>query len=142
VNVHDFLSRLEKVRQTGPKSWLACCPAHDDRNPSLSIGTGDDDRILLKCFPGCYPTEIVAAVGLELSDLFPEPPKEREFVPGLRRSFPAADVLEAVADETLYVALVACNLSHGMELSEEDKERLMIAHERIMEARRLALGER
>jgi hypothetical protein len=140
MNVQDFLSRLEKVKPTGTGTWLACCPAHDDRNPSLAIRETEDGRILLHCFPGCSAAEVVGAVGLELHDLFPEKPIE--FAPALRRPFPAGDVLEAVADETLYVALVACNLAHGMELSDADKERLMIAHERIWEARRLSLGER
>jgi DNA primase len=140
MNVEDFLSRLHRVKPTGRGTWLACCPAHDDRNPSLSIRETDDGRILLKCFPGCSADEIVGAVGLELHDLFPEKPIE--YAEPLRRPFPAGDVLEAVADETLYVALVAANVAHGMELSDADRERLMIAHERIMEARRLSLGER
>lgn len=36
----------------GPR-WIARCPAHDDSEPSLSIGTGDDGRVLLHCFAGC-----------------------------------------------------------------------------------------
>jgi hypothetical protein len=140
MNIQDFLSRLEKVKPTGNGTWLACCPAHDDRNPSLAVRETDDGRILLHCFPGCSAAEVVGAVGLELHDLFPEKPIEH--APALRRPFPAGDVLEAVADETLYVALVACSMANGMELSAEDKERLMIAHERLWEARRLSLGER
>jgi hypothetical protein len=50
--------------------WASRCPAHDDRAPSLTIGTGDDGRALVKCHRGCEPTAILAAVGLTLADLF------------------------------------------------------------------------
>jgi putative DNA primase/helicase len=35
------------------RGWMARCPAHDDRNPSLSIADGTDGRILMTCFAGC-----------------------------------------------------------------------------------------
>jgi DNA primase len=34
-------------------SWMACCPAHDDKTPSLSVMDGDDVAVVLKCFAGC-----------------------------------------------------------------------------------------
>jgi Protein of unknown function (DUF3631) len=51
--------------------WIAKCPAHDDRQPSLSINEGADGRVLLKCFAGCTTENIVAAIGLTMRDLFP-----------------------------------------------------------------------
>ena len=35
------------------RGWMARCPAHDDRTPSLSIADGAEGRILLTCFAGC-----------------------------------------------------------------------------------------
>ena len=52
-------------------AWSARCPKHDDRENSLSIGEGDDGRVLLKCFAGCSADAIVEVLGLELRDLFP-----------------------------------------------------------------------
>lgn len=66
------LARLEGVRQTGPTQWVARCPAHSDRSPSLSIAD-KGDRLLLHCFVGCEPAEVAAAIGLRLSDLFDAP---------------------------------------------------------------------
>ena len=65
--------RCDKARLYGD-SWQACCPAHEDRTPSLSI-TPQDDRILLHCHAGCETREVVAALGYELRDLYitPEP---------------------------------------------------------------------
>ena len=54
------------------RGWL--CPAHDDRNASLSVAEGDDGRVLVKCFAGCSVEEIVAELGLEMRDLFDQPP--------------------------------------------------------------------
>jgi hypothetical protein len=36
-----------------PGGWLACCPAHHDVNPSLSIADGDNGRPVFHCFAGC-----------------------------------------------------------------------------------------
>jgi len=70
-SVHRVLDLLDDVRQV-TNGWTALCPAHDDRRPSLSVAEGDDGRILVHCFVGCDPEQIVQAIGLQLSDLFPE----------------------------------------------------------------------
>jgi putative DNA primase/helicase len=51
---------------------MALCPAHDDREPSLSLKEGDDGRVLIKCHAGCTTENIVEAIGLEMHDLFDE----------------------------------------------------------------------
>jgi hypothetical protein len=66
------LSRFERLRETGLGRYLAPCPAHKDRSPSLSIRVTDDQRILLHCFAGCCVEDVVAAIGLTMGDLFPE----------------------------------------------------------------------
>ena len=67
----DVLAAFSGVRKTGP-GWTARCPAHEDHRASLSIGRGDDGRWLLKCHAGCGVDAILAAVNLELRDLFPQ----------------------------------------------------------------------
>jgi hypothetical protein len=64
------LDRLKGVKQHNGY-FMAFCPAHDDKEPSLSIKEGDDERALLKCFAGCSFENIVTALGLETKDLFP-----------------------------------------------------------------------
>jgi hypothetical protein len=54
------------------RGWKACCPAHGDRKPSLSIGLGEHGQVLLKCFAGCSLERIVESMGLSMTDLFPE----------------------------------------------------------------------
>lgn len=53
--------------------WIARCPAHEDRSPSLSIHEGRDGRTLLKCYAGCDVAAIARALQLEVSDLFTTP---------------------------------------------------------------------
>jgi hypothetical protein len=65
---------LSNVRQSGD-GFTACCPAHDDRNPSLSVHVGEDGRILVHCFAGCSPERVVEACGLTMRDLFPIGPE-------------------------------------------------------------------
>jgi hypothetical protein len=68
------LDRLKECgcepRQRGAQ-WQARCPAHDDRNPSLSVAETTDGTVLLKCHRGCAPSAVVAALGLAMRDLFP-----------------------------------------------------------------------
>src|SRR5947209_1384357 len=63
------LERLDRVKRNGD-GWSARCPAHEDRNPSLSVSETADGRVLLRCFAGCGFAAIVAALGLEERDLF------------------------------------------------------------------------
>jgi hypothetical protein len=68
--VRDALERHE-CGPTGPDHrYVARCPGHEDRSPSLSVGEGVDGRALLHCFAGCTAADIVAALGLHMQDLF------------------------------------------------------------------------
>ena len=53
MSIDTLLSRLYKVKKTGSGNWMACCPAHDDKNPSMTIAEKADGVILINCFAGC-----------------------------------------------------------------------------------------
>lgn len=133
-----LLAKLEKVRQRSRDSWVACCPAHEDRSPSLTVRELADGRILMHCFAGCPIDAVLTAVGMKLEDLFPEPLTHH--APPMRRPFAAADVLECVSSEMTIVALEAARLSRGERPSPDERSRLSRAAERISEARKLANG--
>lgn len=67
-----ILPQLNKVRKRRPGEWTACCPAHDDRNPSFGVAVGRDGRILMNCRSGCGIDEILGALGLSMGILFDE----------------------------------------------------------------------
>ena len=73
MDIKEFLSYLTVSHgPNGSGDYMCRCPAHQDRTASLSVGTGDDGRILVKCMAGCDVKDIVAAMGLKMSDLYPE----------------------------------------------------------------------
>jgi DNA primase len=136
VKADIFLSRCDKVKQTGKGTWLARCPGHEDGRPSLSVREVDDGRVLLHCFAGCSVGDVLGAVGLEFDALFPDKPIEH--AKAVSRPFPAADVLRAL-DEEAWVVIVSAIKLRNEGLDAEEHERLFVAAERIQEARRLYL---
>ena len=132
AGIDNLLSRLDKVRRTGNGTYQACCPAHADRSPSLSIRELDDGRTLIHCFGGCDVQDVLAAVGLTFDDLFP--PRPIQYGKCERRPFPAADVLRAIGFEALVVAAAGVSLLAGHPFSEVDRERLILAVQRIQSA--------
>lgn len=73
MTIEAFLAQLDRVRSRGSDRWSSRCPAHADRSPSLSIHE-INNKILIHCFGGCEPQEIVKALGLTTADLFTERP--------------------------------------------------------------------
>lgn len=71
MRTEDLLRRLHGVRRSG-SGYVARCPAHEDREPSLSVSEGEDGRVLLHCHAGCSTEAVVQALGLRLADLMPE----------------------------------------------------------------------
>lgn len=43
-------------------TWMARCPAHDDRAPSLSIADARDGKVLVRCHAGCDQRDVIAAL--------------------------------------------------------------------------------
>ena len=130
-----ILHHLDSVKETGLRKWQARCPAHDDKSPSLSIKEINEGTLLLKCWAGCSANEIVAAVGLELSDLFPKQDNfDHSHAPkGQTRPWSALDVLRALMHEVIIVAVCAGRLKNAG-LSPEDSARLTLATQRLWAA--------
>lgn len=127
-----LLSRLDGVRRTGVDRWLAKCPAHDDKRPSLGVRELDDGRVLVHCWSGCSAGDVLAAVGMEFTDLYPKSPTHRGKPE--RRPWPAADVLRAVESEALIAAVAASSMGNGDDLTDEDRARLLLASSRLTAA--------
>jgi hypothetical protein len=135
VDVTSLLSRLTKVRGRNG-SWVACCPAHDDRSPSLAVKELSDGRILLHCFAGCGTDAVLGVLGLELQDLYPERLEHHRYAPV--RGFTALDALLCLQHEGSVLALTAADLAEKY----PDIDRLTTACGRITEALGLVHGDR
>lgn len=133
-----LLDKLDRVKRTGRDHGIASCPtsnhAHGDRHPSLCWKIRDDGALLVYCQAGCSVHEIVSAVGLDLSDLFPPRDDSAHFKKGERRPFPAADILRAIAFESTLVLIAAADLLAGNPFNETDRARLALAAARIQAA--------
>ena len=133
MSANTLLLHLTGIKETGAGRYLACCPAHSDKRPSLAIRELDDERILIHCFAGCSVEEVLHAVGLELDALYPEKLIGHCLHPE-RRPFSARDILEAVGNEALIVSVAASTIARGETLVEDDRKRLMLASRRLQAA--------
>lgn len=137
--IGDLLNRLERVRRMGGNRWIACCPAHGDRHPSLNIRLTDDDTILLVCRSGgCSAHDIVSAVGMNLTDLFPK--TDRHHAPRQKYPFSAREILAAMVPESFCIALIGKQMSQGITPDEKTLQTLLKAVERISAAHSYAEG--
>lgn len=124
-----LLNQLDHVKQTGQGKWLACCPAHTDKSPSLAIKETADGKMLLHCFAGCPVTDIVAAVGLELSDLMPDNTTYRKGAKQPR--FNRYELFEMLAFESVILSLAVRQLLNLEDLDEADLVRVLLAEDTI-----------
>ncbi len=131
MNINDFLGYFEKSYKSGKDEYQCLCPAHNDKTASLSIKNLPDGRILIHCFAGCAANDILGAVGLTFDDIVPK--RLGDFKP-VSRPFNPYGVLKAISNETLLVALAGLEVANGKTLLQEDKDRLMIAVNRLREA--------
>jgi hypothetical protein len=131
--IDRIVSRLDGVRRTGPGRFVARCPAHADKSPSLSV-TEKEGHVLFHCFAGCAPADVLAAIGLEFKDIYPERSVYRK---AKSASFNPYDVLSCLVREAGIVELAARQLAAGHPLSDEDAERVTLAHTRIYDAAKI-----
>ena len=57
----DQLAAALGARRAGA-GWIALCPAHNDRNPSLSINIASNGKVLVHCHAGCGQDQVVHAL--------------------------------------------------------------------------------
>ena len=133
MGIENLLTRLDGVKQTAPDRWIAKCPAHDDKRPSLAIRIEPDGRILVHDFGGCSAVDVIGVIGLSFSDLFPEP-LTRESLPRIRAPFSALDALKCLTSESSLVAIAASDITCGKSINDCDLERLATAAGRIATA--------
>lgn len=87
------------------RGWLCRCPAHNDRSPSLSVADGEEGRLLVRCFAGCQPVDVLRAIAdMDLAGGHPAPAPdpveiEREHAEKAAR---ATDLWRSAAEITAY----------------------------------------
>ena len=117
TNAHRLDRRARAIVESLNGTWrenkgMCCCPAHDDRTPSLSVTLGRK-AILFHCFAGCSSEEVIAALdrqGVRSRDLFDgscavaaDPQEKRDFNSNARRLWHSATAIPGTPVE-VYLA--------------------------------------
>ena len=135
MSIEKLIDRLDGVKETGYGKYVACCPSHDDHAPSLAITLKDDDVILLKCWAGCETEDVLSAISLTFSDLYPErigtTTKSKQF----RKPYDARQLLATLDHEAMVTAVIAGDILEHKHIDEETWGRLATAVNRINTAR-------
>jgi protein tyrosine phosphatase len=113
--VDSLVQRLEYCKQVSSQKWIARCPAHEDRSPSLSIKELNDGRILIHCHAGCGANNILDSIGMEWGDLYPE---DGNYSPVVKKR-------EKDSYNEIVVAIANDYMKQGKRLTEAEK-RLVI----------------
>lgn len=82
MQLEDFLDKLDGVTYVEPNKYMACCPVHGDKHPSMSVTVKDvkgTEKILLHCFAKCKTADILDKMGLGPQDLIVNPTPQRGF---------------------------------------------------------------
>lgn len=94
--IERVLAALPTAKSAGDRKWKACCRAHEDKNPSLSIWLDNQSNVGVKCHSGCTTEEIATSLGIEVRDLFADS-ERREREPDRKPSKAFAKAADAVA---------------------------------------------
>ena len=129
--ITDLLPLLRQVKSSRAGQWMAACPAHHDRHPSLSLRLLADGRVLIKCWAGCHVRDIVAALRLDMRVLFPStcswPAPARDTLPQWR--------IQALRDmvqlERLILSLFQARVDRGILSTAADRKRVLQATSRL-----------
>ena len=120
-----ILERLHKVKKFGA-NYLACCPVHEDNNPSMSISE-KGTRILIYCHAcGAKGSEVVQALGLTESALFNDEPQKR----GVNSYF-SKDQREQALEDAYFIEIYDNELSKGYQPTKEEYRRYRLSHQRV-----------
>ena len=117
----DILPKLKKVKVVNGKTW-ACCPVHEDNNPSMIL-TERDGKVLIHCF-SCQASglEVVNALGVSPNVLFE---KECE-----RRAIPQR-VIEKAKEDLYFISIYENEKEKGGRITWNDQKRYKLAKERV-----------
>jgi len=115
TTLSSIASGLNKVKWHGDYEILACCPAHDDRNPSLSV-SDKNGKILVHCWAGCTQEEVIGA----LRDLGLWHSASKYQIDRRKR----CELKKDVRHHETVLAFGIAMIDQGQELSETDKTQM------------------
>lgn len=133
MSIESFLSKLEKVKRRGQGKWLAQCPCHYDKSPSLAISEPEAGLILMHCFGcGASGNDVANAIGVDASELFPPRDHDSVSYKAQKKYSISPDLaIEALQTESLVVLMIAKDMQEKGSIDKDTRDRLLLAVSRI-----------
>ena len=131
MSAATVLDRLQGVRGVGPGRWIACCPGHEDRSPSLSVRELEDGRVLVHDFAGCDVDTILDTLGLKVSELFPPGDRPMHAAKPNRRPWSAQQLLTLAEREIRVATFVISDIVERRAVNTDEIQRLVLAAGRL-----------
>ena len=131
--IENLLERLTGVKTTKNNEWVALCPVHNEKTPSLGLKLTPEGKIICHCF-GCGASglDVIHALNLDPSELFP--PEDSVTYTRQKRVYLSADtVLWCLQYEATILSLAACDIVNGC-VNVDDTKRILLAQSRIEQA--------
>jgi hypothetical protein len=123
MSLETILAKLSKVRKT-QRGYMACCPVHNDKNPSMTITETDDGKVLAHCFScGAKGSDVVEALGLPQGELF-----SGEFTGTYDAKF---KLRKTELEDNMVITLYEQEKRDGKYLTHADYKRYRLAKSRI-----------
>lgn len=117
--IDELLAKLSQVKQTGNGKWQACCPVHDDNDPSMSIREERDGKVLCYCFAcGAKGIDVVNTLNLPVSVLFGTDDKVYD-----RGQWRKEKLLEEKQSDELFLAIYRKWTEAGKAIKLSDRKR-------------------
>jgi len=115
-DIRGIFGDLQKLRSLTPRrgmraSFESCCPAHDDKSPSLRIDIAEDGRILVHCFAGCSVDEVCRACNVHVTDLFPS-----------RGEYKPVKPINEPTQDHWFIAVIKAQIRKGEPVSPQDRQ--------------------
>ncbi|MEJ1470942.1 MAG: hypothetical protein RPU59_07745 [Candidatus Sedimenticola sp. (ex Thyasira tokunagai)] len=134
----NLLNRLDGVKQVGHDRWMALTPSRKEKTASLSVRLTGEGKILLHDFGGDSAEDVLDAISLTFSDLYPDDPNRATYAAATAnggRKFQNRLLRDSsVLDEDRVVVRLAQRwLQEGRVLSLDDQARLDLALSRLEE---------
>lgn len=137
AQLENLINRLQKVKRKSRDSWIACCPAHQDKSPSMTIREVEEGKLLIHCFAGCSIEEITSSIGITLSDLMPERAPDALRKP-MAVPFNARDVLECIQSDATLLCVFISDVTQAKPITPQEAANAYKAAARIVAATRMA----
>jgi predicted protein tyrosine phosphatase len=128
MKADQIIERLEHCKPSGTNRWIARCPAHKDSSPSLVISQPDAERVLIHCHAGCSTGDILDSLGLDWGALMPDKGMSYSATRITRKDAPLVD--------QMLIEISKSMLSRGERMSELDKQAVLGARLRVLQANR------